>query len=619
MHVLLRIERPLVTALAVALLAAFAPARAMAQAPRLGLYAMVFDTGQPLYTSAGAMDPVVFDEFSRFHELIIEPTAFTPYRPEALQLLRSLNPDIRLVAYVTGHYTWYAAAADSFVHFPTRYWRTVRDLNGFLYNTDGQRFGERTNQFGNVNIAKRDAGGHYVVAEALAALFYDAVMSGGQWDGLFLDTFCDDILWEQSAGETIDYARAGYPDLASFAAGWRAGTDTLASRLRGRCGPSAILIGNCGQGTKYVWFNGWMRENFPYQNGGTWFSNMYNDPGGYFVDDARFRRPTHDFIFSAVSGTVPTSADNSRRVRFGLGSATLGEGFHCFGPPDRGTRSSDFYGWWYDEYAVDLATGRSVTDGRSTGWLGAPLDAAYQMIWLSAGPDAVSNTSFETDVSSDWRFFTAVGSTVSHDTTNHALGSASARVDVPSASAAVPWNTSFTTTGTLNLFTGLSCSATFWARASVPRSVRVAAGRVTGGGEFASRGLDLTTEWQRYQVVLTPAATGPGTLQFHLAGATGTVWLDDVHFQTGVNSIYRRDFTNGIVLVNPGASAQTVVLERPFRRILGSVDPSVNDGLESATIQVPAMDARFLIGSDFTPPADVRDLHVVPPAPGTPR
>jgi hypothetical protein len=102
-------------------------------------------------------------------------------------------------------------------------------------------------------------------------------------------------------------------------------------------------------------------------------------------------------------------------------------------------------------------------------------------------------------------------------------------------------------------------------------------------------------------------------VEFLLAGETGDVWLDDVHFQNGVASVYRRDFQNGAVLVNPGAVPQSVVLERPFRRISGLVAPSVNDGVESATVLVPAMDARFLIGVDVIAPAQVLDLHPIPP------
>src|SRR5439155_14967646 len=139
--------------------------------------------------------------------------------------------------------------------------------------------------------------------------------------------------WSQTPAESIDYGRAGYSSLTAFDAAWSAATDTLASRLRARSGSSVILVGNCGQGTKYATLNGWMRENFPYQNGGTWASNMYRDPGGYFTDEARFAAPQSNYVFTWPSDlSTPYSADNTRRVRLGLGSAALGTGFGVFGP-----------------------------------------------------------------------------------------------------------------------------------------------------------------------------------------------------------------------------------------------------------------------------------------------
>src|SRR5262249_60612892 len=111
--------------------------------------------------------------------------------------------------------------------------------------------------------------------------------------------------------ESIDSVRAGYPDITSFDDGWKAGTDTLAVRLRQRCGPSRVLVGNCATSTKYAWFNGWMRENFPYQNGGTWYSNMTKDPGGYFSDDRSYLGPTHDYLSSVASPpSDPYSSSN---------------------------------------------------------------------------------------------------------------------------------------------------------------------------------------------------------------------------------------------------------------------------------------------------------------------
>ena len=92
------------------------------------------------------------------------------------------------------------------------------------------------------------------------------------------------------------------------------------------------------------------------------------------------------------------------------------------------------------------------------------------------------------------------------------------------------------------------------------------------------------------------------------------VWFDDVHFQAGTTSVWRRDFANGIVLVNPGDRPLDVRLEGPFRRLLGTRAPVVNDGSVSDVQTVGARDALFLLRSDLdtTPPAGVRDLRIGP-------
>jgi hypothetical protein len=116
-----------------------------------------------------------------------------------------------------------------------------------------------------------------------------------------------------------------------------------------------------------------------------------------------------------------------------------------------------------------------------------------------------------------------------------------------------------------------------------------------------------------------PNGTGDASLRFDVGGEAGDVWIDDAHFQRGVTSIWRRDFQNGIVLVNPAANALTVPLGSTFQRIMGIADPSMNDGTSVTQVAVGASDALFLIGSDFIAPADVADLVPLPPgAPGIP-
>lgn len=586
-----------------------ASSAAAAGYPRLGLYGGIMGIGYPFIEGGnryGPIDEATCDSVARFDQVIIDASPVTEYRPDVVAALRTRNPDISVLAYVNVGAIWLAAQPDSTVHYPTRFRRLVRDLNGFLYNRAGNHYSNY-----NVNLAKRDGFGRYVVAEGLADLFQDAIVSTGTWDGIFFDVFCDRIGWTQTPAESVDYQRAGYSTYAAFDAAYQAGGDALANRLRSLAGPSFLLVGNCGQGIKYISFNGWMRENFPFQNGGTWDENMFRVPGGYFTDEVSFRTPRHNYLFTAAEPpSAPYTAYNARKVRFGLGSASLGGGYGAFGFSTRDVSQYNYSGWWYDEYGVDLATGQSSQRIADTGWLGQPVSSAYQMIWLGTGPDASTNPGFETDVTSGWTFYPSVPATLTRDASTAAVGSASARINVPTA-AQYEWSVNLNTVGTLAVVNSASYAATFWAKASAPRTLPVVMG-VAGIGEVARRTIDLTTTWRRYQAVLVPRASGVGTLSFFLSGAAGDVWLDDVHLQAGVTNLWRRDFQNGIVLVNPGPSALTVDLGGTFRRIAGVVDPVNNDGMPGAFVTVGPSDARFLLGSDATPPARVLDLRPAP-------
>ena len=599
--------RPLRGVLLVVLLALCAgPARADLVYPRLGLYGSVRGGGTPFVDSTGALVPSALDQVARYDEVVLEVSPITEYRPDVLAALRARNPNLKALAFVLGHNIWDAYAADSLVHYPTRYRRLVQNLGGYLYNTAGDYF-----SISRVNIAKRDAYGHFVVAEGLADLFYDAIVRTGLWDGIFVDVFCDNIEWAQSPSESIDVVRAGYPDHPSFDLAWKAATDTLASRLRRRCPPGYILVGNCGTGTKYGVFNGWMRENFPYQDGGTWYANMLAVPGGYVSDEASFRAPTHDYIFSMVQGIYNYSAYNARKVRFGLGSASLGTGFGVFGPGDRNLLTAPYHTWWYAEYAVDLSTGRSSDRREHTGWLGTARGPWYQMIWVGNGTDVVSNPGFESNVTDGWWFsyHPAVPTTVTRDSTTAAVGRSSARIHF-GAEGPYDWFSTFGTSGTIYLQAGREYSATFWARASGPRRLMIYT--YVPGSDYTTAYQTLDTAWRQYQVTLVPFVTGTAELRITFSREAGDIWLDDVHFQAGSTNLYRRDFQNGIVLVNPSQVPLTVPLGKACRRIRGAVDPVTNDGSTVTEAVVPASDALFLIDRGSLLPPDL----VRPAAPG---
>lgn len=88
--------------------------------------------------------------------------------------------------------------------------------------------------------------------------------------------------------------------------------------------------------------------------------------------------------------------------------------------------------------------------------------------------------------------------------------------------------------------------------------------------------------------------------EFDLAGTADTSWLGlamegapDAPWQKGV---WRRDFENGVALVNPERNgAQTVTIENGFRRIAGNQDSTVNNGQVAGTIRLEAGDGIILI------------------------
>jgi len=91
------------------------------------------------------------------------------------------------------------------------------------------------------------------------------------------------------------------------------------------------------------------------------------------------------------------------------------------------------------------------------------------------------------------------------------------------------------------------------------------------------------------------------------SGYTGVVWFDEYNAKLGQptsapptaawqNGVWRRDFTNGIALVNPkGNGTQTVQLGGTFVKIKGSQAPSVNSGQTVTSVTLQDRDGIILL------------------------
>jgi hypothetical protein len=91
------------------------------------------------------------------------------------------------------------------------------------------------------------------------------------------------------------------------------------------------------------------------------------------------------------------------------------------------------------------------------------------------------------------------------------------------------------------------------------------------------------------------------------AGYGGVVWFDEYDARLGTattappaaawqKGVWRRDFTNGIALVNPkGNGPQTVQLGGTFVKIKGSQDPTVNSGQTVTSVTLQDRDGIILL------------------------
>ena len=456
--------------------------------------------------------------------------------------------------------------------------------NGWLFNTNGAPFCNF------LNLAHRtwvNGAWKYDVSESFAEFIFNYVYLSNQYDGISIDEYCTNIDWEQNGycEGNLDYARAGYTSKEEFDKAWKEGHKRLGQHLRElitNTGDTKFpIIANCiGEPLLKEELNGWWREHFPNQDGGTWFSNMFGINGGYLIQDYTYRYPQLNAMISDTEQYYPYSSYSLRNMRFGLASASLGNGYFAFVGDDYRFWVADYEHWWYDEYAVDISTGRS-SNSSYNGWLGQPKGSYYQYFIPTTNPELLIPEGFETSKPS-WKFYTwpdinGIGNgTFVREFGNAAEGSYSAHFNITSTNSSESWRVQIDSNTTFNFIPNNEYSVTFFAKADHQRIIQVFIEGISGRIQQI---VPINTSWKRYQVFIKPTGTSlPVPVIIYLGEDTGEIWIDDIHLQQGVSSVYRRDFDNGIVLVNPADSTLTIPLEKPYKKILGSVNPSLNNG-----------------------------------------
>jgi hypothetical protein len=116
------------------------------------------------------------------------------------------------------------------------------------------------------------------------------------------------------------------------------------------------------------------------------------------------------------------------------------------------------------------------------------------------------------------------------------------------------------------------------------------------------------TDYQTLRYGLASCMMDNGYFVYNSSDAYNDLpWFDEYNANLGAaitnpptaawqKGVYRRDFQNGIALVNPkGNGAQTVTLETSYKKISGSQAPSVNNGQTVTTVTLQDRDGVILL------------------------
>lgn len=266
-----------------------------------------------------------------------------------LEKIRSLNPDIIILAYISSQEIMTDAAylpGDSLRQkllsniYPT-WW--LKDLSGqkvsfwpgtaMLNLSDGaglSDLGERFNDY-------------------LPKFVEQEIKSSGLWDGVFYDNLWGDICWLKSGSLDLKNNQSAL-NCTEMNRLWSEGVKRMLVKSRSLLGDDFIITGN---GQAYLPYapelNGLMLENFPpsWEKNGEWsasFSNYLN------LNEKISRRPQINIINRSLE-----NSNNYSSARFGLANALLGDAYYSADKNiyDHGQT------WWYDEYDIDLGAPRS--------------------------------------------------------------------------------------------------------------------------------------------------------------------------------------------------------------------------------------------------------------------
>lgn len=296
--------------------------------PRLSNYFLSWDLSDEQAVELAKWDLVILDMEHQIKN-----------RDKILKM-RQLNPQIIILAYLTiqemrSDVMWLKD------YLPLRYqlYQGIKS-EWWLKNPEGREISwwPQTRMLNITAQAPVDSAGQRW-NDYLSLFISQEILGSGLWDGMFFDNTWNSLT--QKVGSNLDINGDGQVESGSLIEdSYQRGMNYFFNRVRELTANHYLLMGN--DGDSFTLLNGMQFENFPWGRG---WSQMMRDFSSYPLKAA-------SPAFSAINANTANAGgrDDYKKMRFGLASALLANGFYSFDLGDQNHGQT----WWYDEYDFSL-------------------------------------------------------------------------------------------------------------------------------------------------------------------------------------------------------------------------------------------------------------------------
>jgi len=438
----------------------------------------------------------------------------------------------------------------------------------------------------------------------------DLSYGGETWDGSMIDVANGELALGSNRTYDPNNSNSAAAS-ATWNAMWTDGIADYTGQFRALTGDDVILTGNNAE-TNYSLLNGNYWEGFPSSDGSwdqvwTWYNMImgYQPEGNYLEWMANCAtgatNMTHMEVYE-TTGLPPTGwptdpAPTYRKMRFGLGTTLLEDGYFAYSYSNAAVHAHGGGIQWFDEY--DNA-------GSARGYLGRGIGSAYYALpAIPASANMIDGGHGDFDAQHDFdQWSTVVGGGASgswswDNTQGYGSATGCMKANITNAPGDINYVSShYHASG--GFTSGQPYTIQFAAKASAENKMRVYIAGAGAGSPYmkwsTKASVRLGTDWKEYELSgVSNSTDATGYVNFMCGSATGQVWIDDVRVLPGRRDVWRRDFDNGVVLVNPGDQPKTVSLGGVYRKIQGTQDPVANDGFLYSSVTIPAVDACILL------------------------